>query len=108
MQVRTRLGTHERLIMSKSTKRKCQQCNEIKTFRTDQKTCGCTKQTVSTSEREEFLRRKNAELEAQLLQIKRESGSLKELTDSLVEATRAIEPLTPKPYKAGKSAESEM
>lgn len=98
------MGLNE--IIMKPTKRKCPQCGVVKLFRADQKTCGCIKEP--SSDREEFLRAKNTQLEAQVKQLQRDTGSLKELTDALVGAVKALEPAKLQPYKKGTKAEAEI
>lgn len=91
----------------KATKHLCPACNQIKLFRTDQKTCGCrTKAPVS--DRETYLRREVERLQQRLKQAQEGSGYIQELFDQLTANVAAIEPLPPQPFNSGNAADAEM
>src|SRR5581483_9963060 len=60
------------------------------------------------TDRELALQKENRELKARLERFRETSGFQQLLTDKIMKAVDAVEPLPLVPYKAGKSAESEM
>lgn len=94
--------------MAKPTKRKCPACNKTKTFRSDQKTCGCKTLPVAESDREVYLRKEVSGLRTQLEKAQSLAGFQQEVADRIMMAVSALDPLPILPYKAGGKAESEM
>src|SRR5690242_4250443 len=97
--------------MSKSIERECPACHKVKVFRSDCKTCGCLKSSISApvdTDVEAYLRANNSQLKAELLALHKESGSMKELMASVLTSVKALEPLKPAPYKGESKHENDM
>ena len=83
--------------MAKAIKRKCPACGKVKSFRSDNKTCGCagTNPNVAAgSESGQIIhyRAKVKQLEKQLRKLQGERGTFKTLIDDLKDAVVASDP----------------
>lgn len=97
--------------MAKPIKRKCPRCEEVKLFRADQKTCGCTvdvPKAVPLTDKETFLKSEVARLSGIVAGQKLFSGYQTVLRDTIHEAVEALEPLPPAKYTEGQASDSEI
>lgn len=92
--------------MAKNVTRKCPACGEIKSFRSDVKTCGCcgTNPRLAATDPEAesaqviHLRKEVQRLQNQVTSLKDVQGFRQELIASVIQASAALEPLPPIKY----------
>lgn len=103
--------------LAKNVKRECPRCKEVKSFRSDQITCGCKIVTavavgkpekIEVTNQEAFLKSEVNRLSRVISDHKLFSGYQAVLKDTITEAIEVLEPLPPAKYVEGTSADSEI